>query len=76
MRTIEVVIFDPVVGCRLDLGSCVEEIGIQNLLPVAFVEALDEGVLIGLSRLDEPERDGLLFGPLEKGLGGHFGAII
>jgi hypothetical protein len=34
MRTIEVVIFNPVIGCSLDVGKCVEEIGIQNLLPV------------------------------------------
>ena len=76
MRTIEVIVFDPVIGCCLDFGQRVEEIGIQNLLPVAFVKALDERVLIGLSRLNEPERDVLLFCPLDEGLGGHFGAII
>ena len=76
MRTIEVIVFDPVIGCCLDFGQRVEEIGIQNLLPVAFVKALDERVLIGLSRLDEPERDVLSFCPLDKGLCGHFGSII
>jgi len=56
MREIGVVIFNLGGGCRLDFGSCVKEIGIQNLLPVALVKPLDEGILIGLFRLDEPER--------------------
>jgi hypothetical protein len=46
MRTILIVIFDPVFNCRFDFSQRVEEIGIQNLLSVAFVKALDEGVLI------------------------------
>ena len=76
MRTIEVIVFDPVVGCCLDFGQRVEEIRIQNLLPVAFVKALGERVLIGFSRLDEPERDVLSFCPLDKGLGAHLRSII
>ena len=76
MGTIEVIVFDLVVGSSLDFGQRVEEIGIYILLPVVLVEALDEGVLIWLSGLYEPERYVLSFCPINEGLGCHFWSII
>ena len=76
MWSVEVIVFDPLVGCSLDFGQRVKEIGIQKLLPVSLYDALDEGVLIGFSRLYEPERYVLSLCPINEGLGCHFWSII
>jgi hypothetical protein len=52
MRTDFVVAIDPAIRDFPDLRNRIEQIRIQHLLPVGPVEALDEGVLIRLARLD------------------------
>jgi hypothetical protein len=47
-----VVVGQPVIGRVLDLADCVEQPGVEDLLAEAAVEALDEGVLVGLAGLD------------------------
>ena len=52
MRPLLVVGDEPAVGHRADLSQRFKEIGIEHLGAIAAVEALDEGVLIRLARLD------------------------
>ena len=52
MRSILVVVGQPVIGDRLDVIERVEQVRVQHLLAEAAVESLDEGVLVRLSRLD------------------------
>ena len=46
-----------------DLIEILEQVGVEHFLAVAPIEALDEGVLIRLARLDEPKVDQVLFAP-------------
>ncbi len=47
-----VVILDPFIGCLLNFCQRIEEICVKYFFPIAFVEALDEGVLVWLAGLN------------------------
>ena len=57
MRPLLVVNDEPALGQRADLRQRLEEMRIEHLGAIAAIEALDEGILIGLSRLDIVEVD-------------------
>ena len=71
-----VVILDLFIGCLLNLSERVEEICVQYFFPIAFVKALDEGVLVWLTRLNVAEFNPAILGPFNKFMRRYFGAII
>ena len=52
MRPLAVVDPQPGVGQRPQFGDRLEEMRIEDFCPVAAIEPLDVGVLIGLARLN------------------------
>lgn len=54
MRSFPVVAGEPLVADLPDLIKILEQVGVEDLLAVAPIEALDEGVLIRFAGLDEP----------------------
>lgn len=50
------------------LAQTFEQIGIEGLLPIGPVEVLDEGVLIGLARLDFLDHNPVLLAPAYENL--------
>jgi hypothetical protein len=46
----------------LDVAHRCEEVRVEDFGPVGAIEAFDEGVLIGLARLDVADGDALLCG--------------
>ena len=52
MRPALVVRREPVIGEALDLPHDVEDVGVEDFFAVRAIEAFDEGILIGLPRLD------------------------
>jgi len=58
VRSDLVVSAQPVVGDLPHLADRVEQVGVEHLLAVGAVEALDERVLVGLAGLDEGMRPG------------------
>ena len=59
-----------------DLGQGGEEPGIEHLLAIGAVEALDEGVLIRLPRLDVADRDPTLLAPHRQGLSDELRPVV
>jgi hypothetical protein len=67
-----VVVFEePGFGNLAYLLDGVEHVGIRYLIPVRLVEALDEGVLVRFSRLDELRSDATAFAPHRNGFPMH-----
>lgn len=58
------------------LVQILEEPGIQYLVTVRPVEALDEGVLVGLARLDVPDLDPVILAPAHKDLAQEFRPVV
>jgi hypothetical protein len=76
MGPLAVVGFEPRVGDRAHLLERVEEIGVEYLFSIGPVEALDEGVLIGLAGLNVAKANPLGGTPFDEGLGDELGAIV
>ena len=53
-----------------------KEVRVEDLGPIAAIEALDVGVLIGLTRLDVVDRDPPLGTPVDKDLREKFGTVV
>ena len=49
---------------------------VEDLRPIAAIEALDIGVLIGLAGLNVVNRDAVLRRPVDKGLRDKLGPIV
>ena len=65
----------PGIRQRPEFGDRLEEMGIEDLGAIAAIEAFDVCVLIGLAGLDVVDRHAVLGAPVDKGLGGEFGAV-
>src|SRR5215467_14768922 len=76
MGPLGVVGFKPRVRDRAHVLERVEEMSIEDFLAKRSVEALDEGVLIGLARLDVAEADALGGAPRHEGLSDEFRTIV
>src|SRR5215813_7993609 len=59
----------PSLGDRADLIEGLEEMRVEDLLTIGAIEALDEGILIGLAGLNVAQADPLSRTPLDEGLG-------
>ena len=66
----------PGIGQLLNLIDRIEQTGIEHFRPEAAIEALDEGVLIGLAGLDEHQPDALIPGPVYEGMRGHLWTVV
>ncbi len=66
MRAVLVVVGEPIVGDRLDMGERVEQVRVEHFLAEAAVEALDEGVLVRLARFDVQQLHAVRLGPLNE----------
>ena len=66
MRTILIVLSDPVPGHFPDFIQGEEQPGVQDLFAAGPVEALDKSILVGFSGLDELQRHALLSSPARK----------
>ena len=64
MRTLLVIALHPFVRDLPYFIKALEEIGIQDLLPIGPVEAFDEGIMVGLLGLDVTDLDRILLGLL------------
>jgi hypothetical protein len=53
-----------------------EEVGVEHLLPIAAVESLNVGVLIGLAGLDVADLDAVGLAPVGVGLGEELGPVV
>src|SRR5215467_8028320 len=76
MGPLGVVDRQPGLGDRADLVEGLEEMRVEDLLTERPVEALDEGILIGLAGLDVAEPDALGRAPLDKRLRRELGAVV
>lgn len=76
MRTVFVVVDQPLVGDSLDLVQIGEQMCVEHFGSVRSVETLDEGILIRLARLDVAHCDAPGGGPFSEGLGDHLGTIV
>ena len=76
MRPAFVVSKQPLVGERLDLAERLEDVGVEHLLAVGPVKALDEGVLIRLAGLDVPQSDLVRVAPRREDLRGELRTVV
>ncbi len=71
------VVFDqPGIRDLLHLLDRFEDVGIEDLGPIGPVKTLDEGVLVGLPRLDETELDLSLLGPADKVMARELAPVV
>lgn len=71
-----VVVLTPLMNFVPGLVQRPKPVLVEALVPEFAVQALDEGVLCGLSGLDEAEIDVVLLGPKEHGLTGEFAPVV
>lgn len=71
-----VVVGPPLVDFMSSIGQAQKPVLIEAAIAELAVEALDEGILCRLARLDEGQRDLPLTRPEEHRLAGQFGAVI
>src|SRR5687768_12472804 len=76
MRPLAVINCQPLFGQELNLLHGAEEVLIQHFVAVGAIEALDEGVLIGLAGRDVEQRNATLPAPLHKAAGDELRAIV
>ena len=76
MRSVFVVVDQPLLADHLALRDRLENVGIEHLLAVGPVKTLDEGVLIGLAGLDEAGLDPVRPAPLVEDLGREFRPVV
>lgn len=76
MRSVFVVLGQPVVGDGLDLPGGVEQPGVEHLGAEGAVEALDVGVLVGLAGLDVVQRDASALGPRDEFAAAHLRSVV
>lgn len=65
MRSVLVVIGQPVVGDLLDVSECVEQVRVEHFLAEAAVEPLDERVLVRLAGPDVQQLHAVGLGPID-----------
>lgn len=73
MRPDGVVIVAPERQLATGVVQGIEDLLVQKLVTQAAVEALDEGVLLGLAWIDVVPGDGVLVGPPQDGSTGELG---
>ena len=66
----------PGIGQLLNLIDRIEQTGIEHFRPEAAIEALDEGVLIGLAGLDEHQPDVAFPGTAHEDMRGHLWTVV
>src|SRR5688500_3159166 len=76
MRPLAVINCQPLFGEELNLLHSAEEVLIQHFVAVGAIEALDEGVLIGLAGLDVEQRNATLPARLHKAAGDELRTIV
>ena len=76
MRPLLVVFDEPALGDLLHLLDRFEDVGVEHLGAVRAVEALDEGVLVGLAGLNEAQLDVPLAGPVDEGMAGKLAPVV
>jgi hypothetical protein len=71
-------VVDPQPGVRQgpQFGDRLEEMRVEDLGPIAAIEAFDIGVLIGLARLDVMNRGAMRSTPIDEGLRRKFGTVV
>ena len=75
MWALGVVVVPPAVDLVASVAERAEPVEVQALLAELPVETLDEGVLDGLARLDEPKPDASPLGPVEHRPAGSLRAV-
>ena len=75
MRSDGVVIVAPERQLAPDVVQGVEDLLVQELVAQAAVAALDEGILLGLARVDVMRGHPVLVGPLQDGAAGELRAV-
>jgi len=58
------------------VGEADEPVLVEAFITQGSVERFDIGVLIGLVRLDLPQRDAVAMRPGQHGLAGQFAAVV
>ena len=71
-----VILWYPGLGEIAGLRDGVEHVGIEHFLTIASIEALNKGVLIGLSRLDEPKFNLSSLTPLGESNRRKYAAVV
>ena len=59
MRSLFIVLSNPIVGECSDLFQIEDQIGVKNVFPVGFVKPFNNSILCGFSRLDSNMFDSL-----------------
>lgn len=76
MGPLAVINFHPLFGEELNLLHGAEDVLIQHFVAVSAIEALDEGVLIGLTGRDVEQCNATFPAPLDKATSDELRAII
>lgn len=71
-----VIVLQPALGCLPDLVQRVEQVRVEHMLSEGAVEALNEGVLRRLARLDVDELDALHPAPLLRQRGNKLRPVV
>jgi hypothetical protein len=66
----------PTAGDLAHVFNGVEDVGVEHFVAAGAVEALDEGVLIRLPRLNEQQCNVVLLAPAGKVMPGQLGPVI
>ena len=76
MRSVLVVIRDPLVDGLQHLREGIEQIGIEYFVPKALIKSLYQCVSIRIAKLDESQRDAMLLCPVREEFCCEFRAAI
>ena len=76
MRPFGIVATEPVGREGPGFDQRAERMGVEDLGPIGLVEALDEGVLRRLARLDKVEPDPALVRPVAEAQGDELGTVV
>lgn len=76
MRPDRIVVVAPEGQLTPSVIQAVEDLLVQKFVPEAAVEAFDEGILLGLARVDLVPRHAILVGPFQDGPTGELGSIV
>lgn len=76
MWPVHIVVDAPCLDDLAGLRQSVEQIFVETFVAQPSIEALDEGVLGGLTRGNVVPFDTTVLGPFEDGMAGHFGSVV
>ncbi len=76
MRSVLVVVGQPVVSDGLNLFDGVEQVGVEHFRSEFLVEPFDVGVLVGLARLDVVQSNAFVLGPFDEVMACHLGTVV